>query len=243
MKKIVLLIELALFTCVLNAQITAEKKVTWDYPVKPGTAEWKACNSPEEIYAALQIPENILKRIDTESLVQICLDYPATTVFHLFNTPQQGFDGFCKQFNGIRELISRKDAGSFLLKKYASMSLDGFNPLWTLEDQGSFVLGFYYMELFLVQVLPSLNENERSILLKESIKKFDMKQSREDLFGGANRGSTIWMMAKTLFSEKKLSVSKITPSPELAAHSLESGQLVDFDVQYVYKQAKTLAYE
>jgi hypothetical protein len=220
-----------------------EKKPVWDYPVKPGTAEWKAYNSPEEIYTALQVPENILKRIDTESLVQICLDYPATTIFHVCNTPQQGFEEFRKQFNGIRELMSRKDAASFLLKKYASMSLDGFNPLWTLENQGSFVLGFYYMELFLVQVLSSLNESERGILLQESVKKFDMKQSREDLFGGINRGSTIWVMAKTLVSENKLNVSKITPSPELTAHSLESGQLVDFDVEYVYKQAKTLVYE
>lgn len=130
MKKIVLFIELLLLTFVLNAQTTAEKKVRWDYPVKPGTAEWKACNSPKEIYAALQIPENTLKRIDTESLVQICLDYPATTIFHIFDTPQQGFDGFYKQFNGIQ-----------------------------------------------------------------------------------------------------------------TTHSLESGQLVDFDIQYVYKQAKTLAYE
>jgi hypothetical protein len=32
------------------AAMAQEKKVTWDYPVKPDMEEWKKCNSPEEIY-------------------------------------------------------------------------------------------------------------------------------------------------------------------------------------------------
>jgi hypothetical protein len=141
--------------------------------------------------------------------------------------------------------MSRKDAGSFLLKKYMNMSLDGFNPLWPLERQGKFVDKFYYMELFLSQpvIMQSFNENERKILLKESLRKFDLKYSREDLFGGHNRSATIWMMARALFNEKKLSISKTSKFPETVASSLESGLLMDFDVQSIYQQAKSHSHE
>jgi hypothetical protein len=234
---------LSLLTCVLNAQIAIDKKVTWDYPVKPGTEEWKKCNSPEEIYQALQIPENVLKKIDTESLVQICLNYPATTVFHIFNTPQQGFDGFYKQFNGIQELMRRKDAGVYLLNKYADMSMKDFNPLWTLEEQGQFVEKFYYMELFLVQptIMQSFSKKERKILMKESLNKFDMKLSRGDLFGGLNPMATVWIMARVLNTENKLSLDKINYSR--ITDSLESGLLTDFDVTAVYQQVKSYSNE
>jgi hypothetical protein len=231
------------FIFISLAAMAQEKKIVWDYPVKPGTEGWVKCDSPDEIYRTLQIPENILKKIDTETLVQICLDYPASTVFYIFNTPQQGFDGFYRQFNGIQELMSRKDAGLYLFKKYAEMSLDDFNPLWSLETQGEFVEKFYYMELFLVQptIIKSFSKEERKILLKESLKKFDMKRSREDLFGGFNAGASIWVMARVLHTENKLNLDVANVSRTTV--SLESGQLIDLDVTSVYQQAKSYCHE
>ncbi|MDR0748014.1 MAG: hypothetical protein LBF62_00390 [Tannerellaceae bacterium] len=241
--KIFLFTVLSLLTCGLNAQIAINKKVTWDYPVKPGTEEWKKCNSPEEIYQALQIPENVLKTIDTKSLAQICLNYPAPAVFYLFNTPQQGFDGFYRQFNGIQELMRRKDAGSHLLNKYAGMSMKDFNPLWTLEEQGKFVEKFYYMELFLAQpvIMQSFSKEERKILMKESLNKFDMKLSRGDLFGGLNPMATVWIMARALHTENKLNLDMTNYST--ITHSLESGLLTDFDAIAVYQQVKSYSNE
>lgn len=225
--------------CVVNAQTTSEKRVTWNYPMKPDSSEWNQCNSAEELYEKLNIPENVLKELDTESLVQICLNYPAATaVFLIFNTPQQGFDAFFAQFNGIRELMNRKDVGHFLLKKYSAMTLADFNPLWTLEKQGAFTFQFYYMELFLVQPqsLQSLDVAERKLLLKESIQKFDLKKSRSDLFGGNSLVMTTWILAKTLHVENKLQANFSTPSN--VEYSLKSGMLLDFDVTSIFKQAK-----
>jgi len=72
-----LLVMFCVVACVVNAQTT----VSWDYPIKPGTEAWDQCRSAAEIHEKLNIPDPILKALDTESLVQICLDYPATTVF------------------------------------------------------------------------------------------------------------------------------------------------------------------
>ncbi|MDR1557273.1 MAG: hypothetical protein LBS88_09635 [Tannerellaceae bacterium] len=241
--KILIYAVLSLVAYALSAQVVTDRKVTWDYSVKPGTEEWKKFNSPEEIYQALQIPENILKEINTESLVQICLNYSAPTVFYIYNAPQQGFDGFHTQFNGIRELMRRKDAGFHLLNKYADMSMKDFNPLWTLEEQGKFVEKFYYMELFLVQptIMQSFSKEERKILLQESVNKFDMKLSRGDLFGGLNPLATVWIMARALHAANKLNMNAAN-SPEIAA-VLESGLLTDFDAISIYQQVKSYCNE
>ena len=228
-----------MIACGLNAQTATEKNVKWNFPIKPGSVGWNQCNSAEEIFEKLNIPENVLKELDTESLVQICLDYPAATaIMFVYNTPQQGFDVFFTQFNGIRELMNRKDVGHFLLKKYGSMSLADFNPLWTLEEQGDFAFRFYYVELFLVQPqsLQSLDGSERKLLLKESLQKFDIKRSRSDLFGGNSLVMTTWILAKTLQIENKLQANFSSLSN--IESSLNSGFIVDFDVQSVFQQAK-----
>ena len=92
------------------------KKLTWDYPVKPGMEEWSKFETIDAMYQACQIPDEILKKLDTESLVDICLKFPAQPIFPFFNTPQEGFMSYYYNFNGIRELLNRKDAGQFLLR-------------------------------------------------------------------------------------------------------------------------------
>ncbi|MDR1582721.1 MAG: hypothetical protein LBS55_05595 [Prevotellaceae bacterium] len=239
MKKI---FTISIFTFLFSfALIAQENKIVWDYPIKPGTDEWEKCNSPNEIYQKLQIPENILKKIDTKSLVQICLDYPAPTIFYLFNTPQQGFDGFYKQFNGIRELMNRKDACHHLLNQYINMSMDNFSPLETLEEQGKFVERFYYLELFIVQpiILKSFSKEERKDLMRESLNKFDMKFSRKDLFGGFNTTATIWLMISMLHAENIWTIDA-TNSSKI---SIETGRLIDFDVTSIYQQVKSYCHE
>jgi hypothetical protein len=240
MKRIKNLILLLFVASTVSAQ---EKKVAWDYPVKPGMKEWLVFKSTEEMYKAVSIPENVLKKLDTELLVQICLNYPALPVVFLFNSPQDGFDNLYKHFNGIQELIERKDAGEFLLKQYATFSLRDFNTLWTLEKQGEFVHRYYYIEIILAQpqILQSLKSEDRKLFLKEAIKKFEEKQLRDDLFGSNALEMNAWILAKILAAENKLS-SKFPNKTELEL-SLKSGRMVDYDLSSVYEQAKSYSYE
>jgi len=118
------------------------------------------------------------------------------------------------------------------------MSLTDFNPLWTDEKQGDFTFRFYYVELFLVQPqsLQSLNVLERRLLLKEALQKFDLKNSRGDLFGGNSLNMTTWILAKTLLFENKLQINGSTPLN--IESSLKSGVISGFDVSSVFQQAK-----
>ena len=228
---------------VFYAMHAQETKVTWDYPVKPDMEEWMQLKTFEEMYQACQIPDEIIKRLDTESLVQICFDFPFFKVLFLYNSLQDGFNSFYKSFNGIHELLDRKDAGYFMLKKYASMSVVDFNPLWSLGDQGGYIYKYKYFETLLAQpqVVESLGRNGRKNLLEESIKKFDMKLSNMDLFGGSSLVMIGWVMARVLHYENRLSS---IDSPNQAIESfLASRHLVDYDLMYIYEQSRIYIHE
>ena len=141
MSKQLIIVVFCLVTCALSAQ-----EVIWDYPVKPGMGQWQKFKSVDEMYQACQIPDNVLKQLDTESLVVICLNFPSTPIFPFFNYPQQAFMEYFSNFNGIRELFQRKDAGLYLTQRYALMSFSDFNPLWPLHRQGQFISHYIFVD-------------------------------------------------------------------------------------------------
>jgi len=224
----------------INAQ---EKKLSWDYPVKPGMEKWSQFKSMDEMYQSCQIPDAILKRLDTESLVDISLSFPAPPVFPLFNTPQEAFMIYYDNFNGIRELFNRKDAGQYLLKKYSMMSLSDFNPLWPMYRQGQFISHYKFVEAILSQsqIIESLDTNGRKALLNEAIRKLDEKKSMNDLFGGSSLEINTWIIGRVLYSENKLVLQGF--SQESIQTSIESGLLLDIDVNTLYQEAKSYSYE
>jgi hypothetical protein len=225
------------------AAMAQEKKITWDYPVKPGMKEWSQFKSMEEMYKSCQIPETILRKLDTEALVDLCLTFPAKPVFPLFNAPQDAFLSYYSNFNGIRELFNRKDAGHYLLKKYAALSLSDFNPLWPLYRQGQFISHYKFVEAILAQnpVIQSLDTKERKLLMKEAILKLDEKKLKADLFSGNNLGINLWVIGKVLHSENKLPF-RINDQQNIRTF-LETGFYADIDINSLYQQAKNYAYE
>jgi len=218
-------------------------KVIWDYPLKPGMKEWYQLKNLQEMYQAYQIPNSVLKQLDTESLVDICLNYPAPPLFLFFDTPQQGFSGYYSQFNGIQELFNREDAGRYLLKKYSSMSLSEFNPHWELHQQGRFVNHYRFIESILAQpqVVASLDAQGRKVLLQEAICKIDEKLAKTDLFGGQSLEINMWVIGRLLYSEDKLSSQDYNLQNIQTA--MATGKFIDTDVDLLYQQAKEYAYE
>ena len=241
--KLIFLVFFCLFAYISNAQTETNKRTEWDYPIKPGSKEWNQFKSTNDMYEACQIPENILKKLDTESLVDICLKFPAPPVFPFFNTPQQAFMEYFSNFNGIRELFERKDAGQYLLEKYTLMSLYEFNPLWPLYRQGQFTSHYKFVEAILSQpqVIATLDSNGRKVLLKETIRKMDEKVSKDDLFSGFSLEINLWVIARLLYSENK-SVFQGYNQQNIQT-ALETGMFVDIDVNMLYQKAKKYADE
>ena len=221
-----------------------EKEIIWDYPVKPSTDEWRQFKSTDEMYRACQIPDHILKRLDTESLVDICLGFPSPPLFLLYNSPQQAFMQHYTNFNGIRELFQREDAGRYLLKKYAAMSMSEYNPLWQPHEKGLFTSRYMFIESILAQpqVIASLDTKERRMeFLKEAIHKMDEKIANNDLFSGYSLEISLWVIGRILYHENRSLLQEL--NQQYIQRAINTGVFVDIDADMLFQQAKKYAYE
>lgn len=136
--------------CIVNAQTTNEKKLSWDFPVKPGMEEWKRM-SYQEAVIALQIPEDILSSLSTEDLTEICLRYPFLFEIKIYKTFEMGLDTLFKRFNGVRELFNRDDVSKELLKQYQN-KMQNLSYLCgddSLLKKGIFIVSIAYIEMLL----------------------------------------------------------------------------------------------
>ena len=171
----------------------------YNYPVKPGTDAWKALGSHAEMLKACQIPETKLHTMSTKGLVETVLNYPLFIDALAYNFPQQGFDAMASQFNGILELLNRKDAGTVLLAKYKTADPGAIGQDWTDLQKGNYVFGFMYIETLLAQkaVISSFNEAQCLDLVRECLAKINAKHQSE-MYGGMSQESCLWVITRVL---------------------------------------------
>ena len=204
-------ISLVLLSIVFSISFANAQTITkpYDFPVKPGTTAWAKLKSTKEIYDATQIPIEILKNMTTEALVKTCLSYPNLLLMYAYNDFQKGFDELKNNFNGFQELMLRKDAGTELIKIYQQMNPMDLNKNWASEQQGGFVIRFNYIEVIIsqYQILNSLNENEKKLLAKECLKKFDTKKINMDVFAIPGLETTGLIMGRILETKNLLQKS------------------------------------
>lgn len=92
---------------------------SYEYPVVPGTDEWKSFTSHVQMIQACQVPENILKKMTTEALFQTVMDFPLLGDALLFDDSDAGYNALKTNCNALRELLEREDA-STLFNNYNS---------------------------------------------------------------------------------------------------------------------------
>ncbi len=107
-----------------------ESTNTYNFPITTYSNYWKSLKTSEEMFSACTIPSEILKKISTEELVNIVLNYPLLCNLFAYNTYQQGFDSIRDQFNGLNELLIRNDSSTILLDLYQNteIKLESFIP-------------------------------------------------------------------------------------------------------------------
>lgn len=95
----------ALFVTLFFTSSAQQISSVYNYPIKPGTDEWKALKTHKEMLAACQIPQNILNNMTTEALVESCLDYPLFSDILAYNETQNGFSKIASRFNGLGQVF------------------------------------------------------------------------------------------------------------------------------------------
>lgn len=157
----------------------------YEYPIKPGSDEWKAFTTHGDMINSCQIPSSILQSMSTIDLIETCLTYPLFGDMFLHDHFQKGFDAVSAHFNGLQELLKRKDAGNFLLEKYKGMDPNALDQTWSSLQKGEYAANFYFVEILLAQevILKKLQKIQKESLLNECIRKAQEKQKYPEVFG------------------------------------------------------------
>ena len=124
-----------LFSIIVEAQPNDN---VYQFPIKPGTSEWKKLKTHNEMLKVVQLPLDTKKSISTKSLLNTCLTYPLFIDMWASNNIKAGFDQVKKDFNGFEELFQRKDAFIEIFKLYKSMDPEIVNQKISLVDKGRY---------------------------------------------------------------------------------------------------------
>lgn len=209
-----------------------DETIAWDYPVKPGTEEWKSFKSRPEMVDACQVPGSILKIIDTKSLAELCFNYPLIHDINAFNILQKGFDHVTDDFNGFTELFQRQDVGKVLLERYMAINAMKVKDIQTSFQKGLYIANLSLLELFLSQnrVIIKLSKEEKYKLIEEASSKFKSKKQYAKNYGLWGMRTTPLLMGRIMRFDKYQEFDNLISDNNTVAASLETGSLYDFDV-------------
>ena len=160
---------------------------SYHFPVRGGTEEWKAFTSHVQMLEACMVPENVLAVMSTEGLIKTCMDYPLKNDLGNYNHFQNGFEGVVRGFNGLQELLKRKDAGTKLIAFYREMKPEAFDKALSIADKGFYAFDIMYVEIMLSQsqVLDNLTVQEQKELLALCLRKSDVRANYTEVYDDA----------------------------------------------------------
>jgi len=184
-----LMIMFSLVVSVLYAQTTTERTVTWDYPVKPGSEEWKSFKTGQQMREACMIPQDVLKALTSRDLAWICFNYPLFVDFGVSNDERRSIDFMIERFNGLQELSKRKDGTRELINLYRSLPVfDGQHDVSPYHQ----LTKLPFVELLLADksFVNQLDEKMAGELLKIVLSKYESKVEHSDVY-------SLWNIKKT----------------------------------------------
>lgn len=179
----------------------------------------------------LQIPQDELADMPTAVLVDACLNYPIYAIGMITSnsTMYEGFQRTVNVFNGLQELLIRKDSGRYLLEIYKNIDLDivlngdGSSDGFDFAPVSS-VLRLRYLEYILAQndILTSLSAEERILLRDTAINLFIEKFEKYPHDFSVD--STFLLVARLLKMDN-YDFAKLASGSDTITHFLSSGAL------------------
>ena len=167
----------SLFSC--NQELP-DKTCRSDSYVFPSSDMYINFGHPEKV-GVLQIPEETLKSMCTDALIETYLDYPLLfpTIFSN-NSSTVGLTQVSEEFNGFAELFQRDDSGDLLLLKYISINPEDINnEEWTDLEKGSFRNNLRFIELTIgfEAIQNKLTHQQRVNAIRTGLQKLEIKES------------------------------------------------------------------
>lgn len=127
------LIALAMLLCSCSDEVVGDDarnysakapSVTFSFDSIESPNVWAQYQSLEEMLSACQIPEEKLKSMTTEELVEVCMSHPLYGIYSAYNNELEGAKVVIDHFNGFGELDKRSDAAEKLLAFYKDVNFN-----------------------------------------------------------------------------------------------------------------------
>jgi hypothetical protein len=205
-----LLIPILILVVIWENAFAQNSEKAWDYPIKPGSKEWLAKSDFLDRLGLLNIPDDTIKSIGTDRLMNICLEYPYFGLIFTRNSLQQGYEFIKNNFNGFRELENRPDAGGLIFKKYESMDPEAVSNQPSHLEAGQYMAQFTFIEMLLAQdsILFKQNDETKNKILNTTLEKFNQKANRHN-YGIDGLSTTALIMAKIIdkYDDKDLNLN------------------------------------
>lgn len=195
---------LAAATILYSIGSQAQNSDAYNFPIKPGTEEWNKLKSYDDKLSAYNVPENILKKMSTDGLVETCLNYPEFRLVMTRNSIQEGYNYIKSIFNGFRELENRPDAGVRLLEKYQQLDPVQIKNFKTMLDKGQYSFQFTYLELLLSQhnIVEKMSGEDRADLGKHCVVTYELKERHPEYYYPFNLRNSARVISRILNVEK-----------------------------------------
>ena len=208
---------LLLFTSLLTVQAIEGQTTesSWNYPAHPGTNEWSKLKTKKDKIDVCQIPDQKLAKMSTDTLIKTCFSYPLLPDIFFYDNLKEGFESKLSTFNGFKELLLRKDVGTSLIKFYKKMEPNLSNKA-DLGDPNS-TFKFVFVELLLAHpsLIVNLTENQKKEILKETLKKYNDKKEKPELYSILNQKTSLLIMYLYTIQEKSISPDLNNPNDNL----------------------------
>lgn len=172
---------------------------TYKYPIRPGTSEWANLHSGDEMLQACQIPNDLLKQMSTQGLVQTWLDMPLNNEITMANSPEKAMIFFIEKFSGLKELVLRNDAADELFKRYQFYDPSCVTSYKGIK-QGEFVLSSIYIDLPLAQdtILNKMTLQQKKALMREALNKYDLRIKYDEYYDVLTTDLSLFICAKAM---------------------------------------------
>jgi len=230
MKTIYQILVLFLFLLCCTTPIVGQPSDSvWDYPVKPGTEQWRALHTSQEMRDVCQIPEDVLENLPTDQLAEICLRYPLRGDYVFFDNEREGIKIVISRLNGLIELSRRKDGTRALVNIYQNYPVLNYLP-----EKGTVNYPIPY-EIMLLELLIAddlfinqLSSEELLNLLTIVKNKYSDKVNNNTVYSVSNIKKTM-LLAAVIMNKTSLPLSttdKDTLTQFIATYRRASAELI-----------------
>lgn len=213
------------------------------FPIQPGTPTWQAFESHDQMLAACQIPEDLLKTMSTVGLVDTVMRYPLLGDMAAYNSTQHGVDAVAAGFNGLSEMLMRPDAGAALMDVYRALDPTALSPAWTSVQRGEYAANLSQIEALLAQrsIVASLSSAERLQLLDQAFQKAQAKQKLAQTYGHSGLERSVWLIVRVLEGMNLESVNEAIQANTALGAFLDEGHFAAAEeVNQIYAAASEI---